>query len=145
MAGHRYDLKDDHFVEEWNAADKGRVVQALRRCLRTGGTVVGAFARSDLVGFASVEGTPFGAKQEYLELSFIHVSCERRKRGIGRRLFELCCEAAKREGARKLYIGAHPSEDTQRFYRSLGCTLATEINEAIHAREPLDIQLEFTV
>ena len=65
-----------------------------------------------------------------------------RGRGIGKKLFEVCCEKAKLLGAEKLYIAAHPSVETQRLYKHMGCTLASEINAQILNKEPLDLQME---
>lgn len=62
--------------------------------------------------------------------------------GIGKKLFALCCQEAKRLGGNKLYIAAHPSIESQSFYRAVGCSPAEEVNERIFKREPLDIQLE---
>ena len=134
--------KDDFFEEIWNATKKREITQTLRECLLSGGAVVGAYIENQLVGFANIENSFFGTKKEYIELPFIHVSFEHRKHGIGRKLFHKCCERAKQMGAKKLYIAAHPSIETQKFYRNVGCTLAKEINKDILNKEPLDIQLE---
>lgn len=135
-------LKDDHFIENWDEKKKESVIQSLRLCLMNGGIVIGVFRERTLIGFASIEGEFFGRKKQYLELSYIHVSHDFRHCGIGKRLFEKCCKKAKQAGAEKLYIAAHPSEETQQFYRSAGCILAEEINEEIYQKEPLDPQLE---
>lgn len=134
--------KDDYFVERWDEEKKQLVLGDLQRCVQNGGFVVGAFLAEKLVGFANVEGVFFGSQNEYLELPYIHVTHECRGKRIGRELFALCCEKAKEMGAQKLYIAAHPSIESQQFYRSVGCTLAKEINPAIYEKEPLDIQLE---
>lgn len=141
----QYNLKDDRFVEQWNDEKKTLVINSLQNCVKSGGIVIGAFADRDLVGFVSVEGELFGSNKEYLELSYIHVSNEWRNSGVGRKLFKLCCVKAKQTGAKKLYIGAHPSEESQHFYRSVGCTFAAETNQKIYDKEPLDIQLEFVL
>lgn len=144
--GHdQYSLKVDHFVEQWDDEKKTSIIQDLHNCVRTGGFVIGAFVDNSLVGFANVEMEFFGLNKEYLELPYIHVSNEFRNFGIGKKLFELCCEKAKHMGAKKLYIAAHPSEETQHFYRVIGCILAEEINQTIYKKEPLDIQLEITL
>lgn len=118
------------------------VIESLKDCTLGGGIVVGSFINGSLVGFANIEGRLFGKNKEYVELSYIHVTNELRGRNIGRKIFKLCCEKARELGAKKLYIGAHPSEETQGFYTSIGCVYAKEINEKIYNREPLDIQLE---
>lgn len=138
----QYILRNDHFVDNWNNEKKKQVIQDLRHCVTSGGSVIGAFKNLDLAGFANVEGELFGSHQEYVELPYIHVSNEFRGSGIGKQLFERCCKEAERIGARKLYIAAHPSVETQHFYRTVGCTFATEVNQQILAKEPLDIQLE---
>jgi ribosomal protein S18 acetylase RimI-like enzyme len=139
----QFSLKADHFVEQWDDDKKTLVLQDLQECVKKGGIVVGAIIEGDLIGFANVEGGLFGNKLEYRELSYIHVSNEFRNSGIGKKLFQLCCEKAKEIGTKKLYIAAHPSEETQHFYRKMGCTFAVEINQTIFNKEPLDIQLEF--
>lgn len=141
----QYGRKADHFVDDWDDEKKEFVIHSLVNCVKSGGFVAGAFADSDLIGFANVEGERFGSNHEYLELPYIHVSNEIRNSGIGRKLFELCCKKAKQLGAKKLYIAAHPSEETQHFYRSVGCTYAAEINQKIFEKEPLDIQMEITL
>jgi GNAT superfamily N-acetyltransferase len=141
----QFKIKPDHFVEQWDDDIKILVLQDLQQCVNSGGIVVGAFLEDDLIGFANVEGELFGSKQEYRELTYIHVSNKFRNGGIGKKLFQLCCQKAKEMGTKKLYIGAHPSEETQHFYRNLGCIYAVEINQTIFDKEPLDIQLEFVL
>lgn len=142
--GH-YHIKTDHFVDEWDDGKKQLVIAALRKCLASGGAVIGAFIDQQLLGFANVESELFGTSLQYAELPYIHVSNEARKLGIGKKLLALACEEARLLGARKLYIAAHPSVETQYFYRSAGCTYAKEINPRILGREPLDIQMELTI
>lgn len=139
----KYGIKDDYFADQWTAAQKLRTVQNLCNCLELGGFVAGAIHDGTLVGFANVENVPRGSSKQYLELCYIHVSREYRGQGLGKRLFCLCCEAARQRGAEKLYIGAHPAVETQEFYSALGCVPAEEVIEEILAREPLDIQLEY--
>ncbi|MCA1032204.1 GNAT family N-acetyltransferase [Bacillus timonensis] len=139
----QYKLKEDYFTEQWDDERKRQVIDSIRSCKLRDGIVIGAFIKDQLKGFACVEGGFLGSQKQYLELSYIHVSRELRNSGIGKELFMLCCKHAKKKGAKKLYIGAHPSVETQQFYRSLGCTYAVEINKEIYEREPLDIQLEY--
>ena len=138
----QFKLKSDHFIDDWDDNKKAQVICDLRTCILEGGKVIGAFEGEDLAGFANIESCLFGSKMEYIELPYIHISSERRGYGIGKKLFEKCCEEAKRLGASKLYIAAHPSVESQGFYKAMGCREAVEINEKIWSREPLDIQLE---
>ena len=47
--------------------------------------------------------------------------------------------------AKKLYISAHPSQETQAFYHTLGCVEAKEYNEEIAATDSGDCQLEYVL
>lgn len=140
-----YAYKPNHFIEQWDEGKKRGVVQSLHNCLHREGVVAAAFSGGEIIAFAAVEAGLFGCHKEYLELSYLHVSYECRRRGIGKALFQFCCARAKEMGAAKLYISAHPAEETQLFYLGLGCVLAAEVNRDILAREPLDLQLEFVI
>ncbi len=137
-----FNTKEDYFIDDWSDDNKKLVIQDLRLCAANGGFVAGAYEGKELVGFASVESERFGSKHQYVELPYIHVSSEVRGLGIGKKLFEICCRESKRLGAVKLYIAAHPSIESQAFYKAAGCKRAVEINDDILKREPLDIQLE---
>ena len=63
-------------------------------------------------------------------------------RKAGRVLFELAKAWAKARGAKKLYISAHSSVESQAFYKAVGCQDAAEINPEHAAREPHDRQME---
>lgn len=136
-------LRDIAFVEQWDKNDYLHLTESLKETLRTGGEVIGAFQNGALVGFASVENKPFGSCGQYLQLSSLHVSYGLRGMGIGRLLFTKAAELARERGAKKLYISAHSAEETQAFYRAMGCREAEEYNRALHEREPCDCQLEY--
>lgn len=135
-------LKDIAFTENWDAANYQLLVKCLQTTVSSGGTVFGALDQEQLIGFASLENSFTGSQKQYLQLSGIHVSCEYRGRGIGKKLFHRICETAARAGADKLYISAHCAQETQAFYQALGCVDATEISAELAAREPCDRQLE---
>ena len=78
-----------------------------------------------------------------VQLVCFQISEEYRRQGIGRKLFSLACEEARRLGAEKLYISAHSSKESQAAYRALGCTPAEEVNEGLAAAEPFDVQMEY--
>ena len=163
----RWELKKIVFTESWDADAFEFLVKCLKNTVKMGGIVYGAFEARDkkqneskvvdgaeigdqfeekvLVGFASVENFSFGSHNEYLQLSSLHTSYEKRGQGIGRQLFELACESAKKLGAQKLYISAHSSEETQAFYKSVGCVEAEQYNQKLVDDEPYDCQLEFTL
>ncbi|WP_408011839.1 GNAT family N-acetyltransferase [Pseudalkalibacillus sp. A8] len=130
----QYAIKTDHFIEDWDENKKRLVLQELRNSIQYGGIVAGSFSEAPLIGFASVEGEFFGSNDDYLELSYIHVSNEYRNKGVGNKLFKMCCAEAKQKGAYKLYIAAHLSIETQHFYISLGCSYVKEINQNVFER-----------
>ena len=136
-------LKDIAFIEQWNEADYRELITLLTHTLDTGGALIGAFRDSALIGFASVETRPLGARGNYRQLSELYVSAESRGCGIGRQLFAAAAEAAKGFGAEKLYISAHSAEETEAFYRAMGCREAEEYDAALTAAEPCDCQLEY--
>jgi N-acetylglutamate synthase-like GNAT family acetyltransferase len=138
-------LKDIAFTENWGIAEYIYLVECLRNTIKTGGTVFGAFESGVLIGFASLENEFFGSTWKYLQLSSLHVSHEKRNRGIGRSLFAQSIEKARKMGADKLYISAHSSEETQKFYHSLGCVEALEQSEKLTAEEPCDCQMEYSL
>ena len=138
-------LKEIAFTEQWDDADIAYLVQCLRRTVEQGGAVYGALDGGCLCGFCSVEREPFGSRREYVQLSSLHVSFEHRGRGIGRRLFALAARYAKQVGAAKLYISSHSAEETQAFYKAVGCVEAREYIEQIVQKEPCDCQLEYSL
>lgn len=136
-------LKDIAFTEQWGSAEYEYLVKCLKNTIKTGGTVIGAFHNNVLAGFTSVENQFFGSQKEYLQLSCIHSSYESRGMGIGKNLFSLACKKAKDMGAKKLYISTHSSEESQAFYKAMGCVEAMEYNAKLVDEEPCDCQLEY--
>lgn len=136
-------LEDVPFIEQWTKEEYQFLVKCLINTIKTGGTVIGAFENKALIGFASVENSFFGSKNQYLQLSSIHISFESRGKGVGKILFQKISAAAKEMGAEKLYISAHSSEESQAFYKAMGCIEALEYNKELTEAEPCDCQLEF--
>ena len=139
----RWILKDIAFVDDWSEAQYEFLVKCLKSTVNTGGFVFGAFMQDRLSGFCSVESQRFGLKDQYVQLSCIHVSCECRGEGSGKGVFVCAKAAAKKLGAKKIYISAHSAEETQAFYHSLGCKEAEEYNQELVEAEPCDCQLEY--
>lgn len=138
-------LKEIAFTEQWGLDEYEYLVKCLQNTVKTGGAVFGAFHNNVFVGFASVENQFFGSHKQYLQLSSIHTSYESRGMGIGKKLFSLACKRAKELGAQKLYISAHSSQETQSFYKVMGCVEAMEYNAKLVAEEPCDCQLEYSL
>lgn len=138
-------LKDIAFTEEWGGVDFELLAAALRSTLEKGGAVIAAFCGESLAGFASVDSLPFGSDGQYVNLPLLHVSSGQRGRGIGKMLFLLVCDEARRLRAAKLYISAHSSAESQAFYRAMGCIEALEYNQRLAEAEPCDCQMEFVL
>lgn len=138
-------LNEIAFTEQWSPDAYAYLVKCLQNTIKTGGAVFGAFYNDVLAGFASIENQLFGSHKQYIQLSSIHISNENRGMGIGKKLFFLTCGKAKAVGAQKLYISAHSSEETQAFYKDMGCVEALEYNEKLVVEEPCDCQLEYNL
>ena len=135
-------LKDIAFEENWGPKEKEILVRDLANTTNTGGDVWGAFQQNRLIGFCSVEKGLFGNNGQYAELTSIHVSEESRGMGTGRLLFEKAKTSARSFGAKKLYISGHSSEESQAFYKAMGCREAEEYSQKVVEKEPFDCQLE---
>lgn len=136
-------VQDIAFTERWSEADFRELCGHLLNTVRTGGTVWGAFLDGRLKGFCSVEGGLLGSRQQYADLSCIHVSAGQRGTGLGRALFQRAAESGRALGAEKLYISAHSSVESQAFYKRMGCAEAEEYDAHHVELEPCDCQLEY--
>ena len=77
----------------------------------------------------------------YMILDMMHVSSQCRGKGIGRQLFDLGKEEAKKAGAKELYISACSSEETIAFYRATGSELTKNPIKEMAEEEPYDLQM----
>ena len=138
-------IKDIPFIDDWNEDEYKILLNYLENTIKTNGVVYGAFLNNILKGFASVEYGFIDNKNQYFDLSSLHVSEDMRGNGIGKILFERAAKWAKASGAKKLYISAHSSIETQAFYKSIGCIEALEYNKEHVENEPCDCQLEYNL
>ena len=135
-------IRDDPFIDDWTEADYQTLISCLKNTAATGGVVYGAFVDGTLKGFTSVEPDFLGNEGQYLDLSSIHVSEDARGAGIGKALFLMAKEWARKKGAKKLYISAHSAVESQAFYKNMGCVEALEYDRRHVDLEPFDCQLE---
>ena len=135
-------IKEVPFINDWTNNDYEILVDCLKNTIDTGGLVYGAFYNNELKGFVSVEAEIFDDEQQYCDLSSIHISKDLRGNGIGRVLFNKAKNWAKQKGAKKLYISAHSSVESQAFYKAMGCVEARVYNQKHVEAEPYDCQLE---
>lgn len=135
-------IQDAPFVDDWSETDYETLITCLKNTLLTNGFVYAAFYHDSLKGFVSVEPDIFGGSQKYVDLSSIHVSEDMRGQGIGKILFHSAKDWARKKGAKKLYISAHPAVESQAFYKAMGCTEAQLYHQKHVEAEPYDCQLE---
>lgn len=140
-----YILVPNVYVEDWDINKRKEVAREILKRIVGDGFAYGAFCEGKVVGYILISSQLFGKNNQYMELLLYHVSEPYRRRGIGKELFKLACNAAKRKGAKKLYISAHSSKESQAAYRRLGCVDAIEINQMIAEKEPYDVQMEFVL
>ena len=131
------------YEENWSQVQCREIAEDVVHHINLDQTGFGAFDGERIIGFATVSHRIFGAAARYVQLVCFQISEEYRRQGIGRKLFSLACEEARRLGADKLYISAHSSKESQAAYRALGCSFAEEINAELAAAEPFDVQMEY--
>jgi ribosomal protein S18 acetylase RimI-like enzyme len=146
-SNNRYKNADNIYDDDWDKNEKVKIINnQLRDSIVNGGFVVGVYLNNKLIAFANLPNGLFGENNEYIRLTMLHVSNEYRNMGIGKELFKICVEKAKTTGAKKLYISAHFSEETQSFYKKIGCVDAIYVCNDISEYHPGDDrQLEFIV
>jgi predicted N-acetyltransferase YhbS len=137
-------LKPAYFeIQGWPPGEEEIYTPLLLDCYDRGGPFWGAFDNDRLVGVAILESKKIGLQHDTLQLKFLHVSRDYRRKGVASELFKRAIEKARTLGAKKLYISATPSENTIDYYLGLGCVLAPEIDPELFALEPEDIHLVF--
>ncbi|MFP4457648.1 MAG: GNAT family N-acetyltransferase [Clostridia bacterium] len=136
-------VKDIYFINKWTEEQIKSLVEELKKDLLKDGFIIGAFEGEQVIAFAGIRKGFFGNKHQYLQMPYMHVSKQFRGLGIGKKLFYICVEKAKEMRADKIYISSHPAIETQKFYESVGCILADEVNQQLKKLEPHDIHLEY--
>ena len=74
-------------------------------------------------------------------LDMMQVSAECRGQGVGRRLFNIGMEEARKAGAEVLYISACSSQEMIVFYKAMGAQLTDNSIKEIAEDEPADLQM----
>jgi len=143
--GKRQLVEIDYHEKSWPDGYE-RYYNELIEILKNDGVAFGAFnSEEKLLGIATLKKQHFGKSAKYVLLDSMFVTYEKRGLGIGKDLFNLCVEKCKKWKMDKIYICAGSAEDTIAFYRRQGCVDAIEINEALYAEDPRDMQLEYSV
>lgn len=95
-----YSLVEMPYIEDWSLERKREIARDI--------------VSDDFISYAAFDGEKvagfIGLKKQlvdgYMILDMMHVSAECRGKGIGRKLFELGKQEAKKSGAKALYISA---------------------------------------
>jgi len=136
-------LKNEYYnISGWHPNNIERNINNLYDLHDHGGSFFGLFQEERIVGVVALECKFIGSNNDQLQVVFLHIDKNYRKKGYGKILMNKAKERAKELGAKKLYISATPSKNTVDFYIHLGCRLATEINPELFQLEPDDIHLE---
>jgi N-acetylglutamate synthase-like GNAT family acetyltransferase len=138
-------ITEIEYIANWDKNEIENVIKEFTNTLKYNGRIFGAYEDNKLIGFATLINKKFGSNNQYIQLGHMHVSFGYRNKGIGKKLFELCIKNAKEIGAAKIYISANTSEETQKFYLSIGCIDAEEINKELAENEPYDRQMEYKI
>ena len=125
-------------LPDWFGVEESRE-EYIRDSIET--PMVAAYEGDKAVGFICLKETGNAT----VEIHVMGVLKDYHRKGIGKELFKLACKKAKEIGAKKLYISAHSSKESQAAYRRLGCIEATEINRVLAEKEPYDIQMEYVL
>lgn len=97
-----------------------------------------AIENDEVVGFI---GLKKDLVKSYMILDMMQVSAAYRGQGIGRKLFDVGKEEARKAGAEALYISACSSEETITFYKAMGAELTDCPIKEIAEDEPYDLQM----
>lgn len=139
----RLELEPEHHdLDGWPPGEAEKYMPLLVECFDQGGWFYGLFDGGRMIGAVVLAAKFIGGRADRLQLKFLHVSRAYREQGLGRQLFELAKEEARRRGAKRLYVSATPSENTVEFYRRAGCVVTRELDPELFALEPEDIHLE---
>jgi predicted N-acetyltransferase YhbS len=139
-------LENEHWdVGEWSASEKEQRIAELKEGYDMGDTLYGAFDGPTLVGMSVLDQCTRSQVRGRFNLAGLWVSRAYRGRGVGRNLVGLVMDKARELGASTLYVSATPSENTVRFYMSLGFRLADPVDRDLFRAEPEDVHLELVL
>ena len=137
--GDEYVLVDMPYVEDWSLGEKRQVAMEI---ISAEYISYMAVDEDTVVGFIGLKKRLY---QDFMILELMHVSAPWRGMGIGRALFHLGKEEAKKAGAKALYISACSSEETIAFYRAMGAKLTNVPIQELADAEPYDLQMTCVV
>ena len=145
IEGNRQLVEINYQDEDWPNGYEYHISH-LRETILNGGSAIGAFNLDNkLLGFATVNPQVFGEKYKYVLLDQLFITLDYRNKGIGKKLFMLSTDEARKWDVDKIYICAGSAEETIAFYFKLGCKEVEEINKELYEIDRRDYQLEFSL
>ena len=90
------------YEENWSQVQCREIAEDVVHHINLDQTGFGAFHGERIIGFATISHRIFGTAARHVELVCLQISEEYRRQGIGRQLFSMACEEARRLGAEKL-------------------------------------------
>ena len=130
-----YILVDCIYTEDWDVEKRRSVAKDISS---DDYITYLAIDNDEVVGFIGVKKD---LVEPYMILDLMQVSATYRGQGIGRKLFDVGKEVARKAGAEALYISACSSEETIAFYKAMGAELTDCPIEEIAEDEPYDLQM----
>ena len=130
-----YILVDCIYTEDWDVEKRRSVAKDISS---DDYITYLAIDNNEVVGFI---GLKKDLVEPYMILDLMQVSATYRGQGIGRKLFDVGKEVARKAGAEALYISACSSEETIAFYKAMGAELTDYPIEEIAEDEPYDLQM----
>ena len=137
--------KKYYSVPDWRVSEKLSRIKDLQQDFDDGATFFGALDGDNFVGMSVLDHNTVRSGDRGLNLEGLWVSHQYRRKGIGKKLFQLAVKEARKRNAKVLYVSATPSENTVNFYKSLGCRRAEPVDEYLFKKEPEDIHLELNL
>ena len=98
-----------------------------------------AIENDEVIGFIGLK--KHLVEETYMILDLMQVSATYRGQGIGRKLFDIGKDEARKAGAQALYISACSSEETIAFYKAMGAKMTDCPIKEIEEDEPYDVQM----
>ncbi len=145
IEGNRQLVEINYQDEDWPNGYEYHISH-LRETILSGGSAIGAFNLDNkLLGFATVNPQVFGEKYKYVLLDQLFITLDYRNKGIGKKLFMLSTDEARKWDVDKIYICAGSAEETIAFYFKLGCKEVEEIDKDLYEIDRRDYQLEFSL
>jgi ribosomal protein S18 acetylase RimI-like enzyme len=150
VVDHRYYIREGRLTLEaerwdfrdWSVQEKQRRTAACLKAYDDGDTIFGAFDGLILVGVSVFEPNPLPSAVGRFNFGGIWVSQKYRGKGVGKKLALFVINKARKHGAKSVYTSATPSENTVRFYMSLGFRLTHVVDPDMYEKEPEDIHME---